>query len=216
MLEKIVKNGKNLVMCLALATSLGCPHQVKRPAGIRVGQGSATPYEARQTLTSLLLASGKADVSVKPGRIEYSSERVMQSTEPRGQGTKTTRYHGTSHVCFDPKSITWMSEVKDRLFSDALWFYASIPDSGWCGGGGNVNERGWWEPCNERGFSPCLRFEFKNPESAYLAYDALNVLRRGGSESYTSTPTAPQQGGCTKDTDCKGERICSDGRCVNP
>jgi hypothetical protein len=36
--------------------------------------------------------------------------------------------------------------------------------------------------------------------------------------SATSAPatSAPASGGCGKDTDCKGDRICDDGRCVSP
>lgn len=30
------------------------------------------------------------------------------------------------------------------------------------------------------------------------------------------TPTTSGAGGCTKDTDCKGDRICESGRCVKP
>lgn len=30
------------------------------------------------------------------------------------------------------------------------------------------------------------------------------------------TPAAPAAGGCTKDTDCKGDRVCVKGDCVDP
>ncbi len=29
-------------------------------------------------------------------------------------------------------------------------------------------------------------------------------------------PSTPPAGGCSKDTECKGDRVCQDGRCVNP
>jgi hypothetical protein len=35
-------------------------------------------------------------------------------------------------------------------------------------------------------------------------------------ESATDPPRGARDAGCTKDTDCKGERICESGRCVAP
>lgn len=37
-----------------------------------------------------------------------------------------------------------------------------------------------------------------------------------GATGGTAPAAPPTSGGCTKDTDCKGDRICSKGACVNP
>jgi hypothetical protein len=47
------------------------------------------------------------------------------------------------------------------------------------------------------------------------------LCRPGAPEAGTGkTPSketpASEQGGCGKDTDCKGDRVCESGRCVNP
>jgi hypothetical protein len=47
------------------------------------------------------------------------------------------------------------------------------------------------------------------------------LCRAGGPEASTgktppSETQAGGQGGCKKDTDCKGDRVCESGRCVNP
>ncbi len=47
----------------------------------------------------------------------------------------------------------------------------------------------------------------KNPDRAVgTAYDC----------SKPPPPPSPAVAGCTKDTDCKGDRICESGRCVEP
>jgi hypothetical protein len=39
---------------------------------------------------------------------------------------------------------------------------------------------------------------------------------RDGAEGKVPPPPPSRSGGCGKDTDCKGDRICEEGRCVSP
>lgn len=40
----------------------------------------------------------------------------------------------------------------------------------------------------------------------------------GGGQQAPELPEgqAPSSSGCSKDTDCKGERICQEGKCITP
>ena len=49
-----------------------------------------------------------------------------------------------------------------------------------------------------------------------LAASAVLLSACGGSVTALPSPDASSLPGCTKDTDCKGDRICEDGRCVEP
>ena len=49
---------------------------------------------------------------------------------------------------------------------------------------------------------------------AYLC--AAGAQEPGKKETPTPETPAGGPGGCTRDTDCKGDRICESGKCVNP
>jgi len=47
------------------------------------------------------------------------------------------------------------------------------------------------------------------------AYQCQGRLKDTPTAPPPSVPASPQ-GGCEKDTDCKGDRVCESGKCVNP
>ncbi|MBI4768555.1 MAG: DUF4156 domain-containing protein [Deltaproteobacteria bacterium] len=58
---------------------------------------------------------------------------------------------------------------------------------------------------------------FYGAEAVGDAYLCIAEARETGAKE-TPPPEMPASGpgGCTKDTDCKGDRICESGKCVNP
>jgi hypothetical protein len=58
---------------------------------------------------------------------------------------------------------------------------------------------------------------FFGADSSGDAYRCLGrAAEAGAAEAPPEEAPAPVQGGCVKDTDCKGDRVCESGKCVNP
>jgi hypothetical protein len=51
---------------------------------------------------------------------------------------------------------------------------------------------------------------------AYLCPEGSQEGEKSRTPPQATEPETATSGGCTKDTDCKGDRICEKGKCVNP
>jgi hypothetical protein len=66
------------------------------------------------------------------------------------------------------------------------------------------------------GVKPAVAAPAPPPAAVEAAAPAVAAPAVVATPAVVGTPAAPCLTGCGKDTDCKGERICAKGECVDP
>ena len=67
-----------------------------------------------------------------------------------------------------------------------------------------------------QGSNPTVRLLRADFDRRFLLFISLRDQCAANVRAEKSGSGAPAPSGCTKDTDCKGDRICVSGSCVNP